>query len=597
MSWLNKVTDIAEKAENLLNKLDQNAADALKKPRIGNSTSVQSFQHGESQPTFLKQNDDRYSESGIGLSTRRYSRSIHGGASSVKSFGDRRADEDELITFLNDGKHSAVLTRSPSVVSHASISKTGRTSTPSPKEEMLPLKPSEEEKAQYSDVLKSLHLKESEIAVIRVSLQEAEESLKRKEARIMELTQENQVLRSDYKFHVSSDEDTTAALQRLTNERQREKEDFETRLNEYAKRFEKMRGEKNSLFKEIESLRMSATAMEQKLKLQDEELRLAKYNLEANKSEFDEYKQKAQKILNAKEQLLVSLKENSAESGENSSDIVELEELRCENGLLKEDVQQSQLLIYNLKADIQDLENRLREEQKSSCSQREALLEQDHKHQSVANQYREQLERIQLEYEFLQAEMRRQEEAVERKLAEKDVEMTKLMEERKWGRKYESGETEERLAALGEKLIAKQTKIERLEGEKRALSLRLERLERTHWKSEAVNGGDYSIDMHDLNAPAQHRSIFTTSVHDGFIIRLLKGILIIVDSLGTVVQSLYFLVETFGKFNSSLSLFRLRLANFLKSPVFRIFFCIYYILLHVWLFFIILTYTPEIHPL
>lgn len=73
--------------------------------------------------------------------------------------------------------------------------------------------------------------------------------------------------------------------------------------------------------------------------------------------------------------------------------------------------------------------------------------------------------------------MRRQEEAVERKLAEKDVEMTKLMEERKWGRKYESGETEERLAALGEKLIAKQTKIERLEGEKRALSIRLERLE------------------------------------------------------------------------------------------------------------------------
>lgn len=73
--------------------------------------------------------------------------------------------------------------------------------------------------------------------------------------------------------------------------------------------------------------------------------------------------------------------------------------------------------------------------------------------------------------------MRRQEEAVERKLAEKDVELMKLMEERKWGKKYDAGEAEQRLNTMGEKLIAKQTTIERLEGEKRALVLRLERAE------------------------------------------------------------------------------------------------------------------------
>lgn len=39
------------------------------------------------------------------------------------------------------------------------------------------------------------------------------------------------------------------------------------------------------------------------------QIRLAKYNLEANKNEFDEYKQRAQKILSAKENLLTSLKE------------------------------------------------------------------------------------------------------------------------------------------------------------------------------------------------------------------------------------------------------------------------------------------------
>lgn len=34
-----------------------------------------------------------------------------------------------------------------------------------------------------------------------------------------------------------------------------------------------------------------------------------KHNLEVQKNEFDEYKQKAQKVLNAKEKLLESLKE------------------------------------------------------------------------------------------------------------------------------------------------------------------------------------------------------------------------------------------------------------------------------------------------
>lgn len=39
------------------------------------------------------------------------------------------------------------------------------------------------------------------------------------------------------------------------------------------------------------------------------QIRLAKYNLESNKHEFDDYKQRAQKILFAKENLLKSLKE------------------------------------------------------------------------------------------------------------------------------------------------------------------------------------------------------------------------------------------------------------------------------------------------
>lgn len=43
--------------------------------------------------------------------------------------------------------------------------------------------------------------------------------------------------------------------------------------------------------------------------------------------------------------------------------------------------------------------------------------------------------------------------------------------------------------------------------------------------------------------------------------------------------------------------FSLRLASFMRSPMFRIFFLVYCILLHAWVFFVLFTYTPEIHPL
>lgn len=73
--------------------------------------------------------------------------------------------------------------------------------------------------------------------------------------------------------------------------------------------------------------------------------------------------------------------------------------------------------------------------------------------------------------------MRRQEEAIERKLAEKDIELMKLMEENKTSKRYEIGEMEQKISLLSEKLISKQTAIERIESEKRALELRLERAE------------------------------------------------------------------------------------------------------------------------
>lgn len=586
MSWFNKVSDFAGRAEDLLNKIDQNAADALKKPK-GSSAGGSTVPFTRVESVSSLRNESVCSEGVLESPLKRLPiRPSYAASSSGRSLGERKKEDDELIAFLNDAGRDHGSSGRSSVASHVSAANSNIPlphlspyGTQGAAGKMGSFSDSSAElKAQISDALKSLHLKESQMAVMSVRLQEAEDAVTRKETKIAELLKENDALRNNPRLHSEqlSTGDLEASLERSEAERRRERESAEAREMELVKRLERAGEEKSALLNEVQSLRTAATELELRSKQHNEEMRLAKYNLEANKHEFDEYKQKAQKILNAKEQLLASLKQNNADGSGGGANSVELEELRCERELLKEDLQQSQLVIYNLKADIQDMENRLREEQKSSCAQREALLEQNHRHLSAANQFREQMERTQLEYEFLQAEMRRQEEAVERKLAEKDVELMKLMEERKSSRKYEAGEAEQRITLMGEKLIAKQTAIERLEGEKRALTLRLERSERAYRQAEAAAVKACAVDMRETGGGSSLQRLppfLEVSSTDSSSLRVIKSVVGLIDILG------------------------LRLANFMRSPVFRLFFLIYCVLLHAWVFFVLLTYTPEIHPL
>ena len=102
---------------------------------------------------------------------------------------------------------------------------------------------------------------------------------------------------------------------------------------------------------------------EEEIRAMVEQLRLAKFNLNENKKEFDEYKNKAQKILTAKEKLVESLK---SEQGIGSSDRpvhllqAEVEEIRVERDLTKADLESAQLQVYTLRSDMEELEAQIR---------------------------------------------------------------------------------------------------------------------------------------------------------------------------------------------------------------------------------------------
>ncbi|KAL3998328.1 Golgin subfamily A member 5 protein [Acanthocheilonema viteae] len=566
MSWLAKVSHIAGRAEDLLNQIDQNAAIALKNTRkgVGKSDSTMSLIEIEGQRK-LEKPESEISET----VTKHHIRTDH--TYSVSSRIRSKKKDDDLMAYLNNS-NEPTSSRCSSVASCFSapnphIANTIRTTPDSyATEEYL--------KTQQSDALKCLHIKESQIAVMSVRLQEAEEANIKKDAQIVELSKELKLMKKELEAENSASvNDQSSSLKKLQREHDKEKEEFEKREQNYVKRLESANNESSETEKELQELRAKILKMEMSEQNLIEEIRLAKYNLEANKQEFDEYKQRAQKILSAKENLLTSLKENSCSGSDSGENNIELKELRCEVDLLKDDLQQSQFVIYNLKGDIQEMENRLRDEQRASGAQRENLLKQIHHHLSQANQYKEQMERTQLEYDFLQAEMRRQEEAVERKLAEKDIELTKVMEEKKTSKRYEIGEMEQKISLLSEKLISKQTAIERIESEKRALELRLERAQYACINAEAAAVKAVTIEMRGNNISDQSCSLFTLSHSDNVLIRMAKLAVCIFDHLG------------------------LRLAVFMRSPMFRFLFFMYCILLHAWVFFILFTYTPEIHPL
>lgn len=118
---------------------------------------------------------------------------------------------------------------------------------------------------------------------------------------------------------------------------------------------------------ECSQMKRKVTIMEDEVRAMADQLRLAKFNLSENKKEFDGYKEKAQKILQAKEKLIDSLKtEQGVSHGADRPGhlvLAELEEMKVERDLARADLEAAQLQLYNLRSDMEELENQLREEQ------------------------------------------------------------------------------------------------------------------------------------------------------------------------------------------------------------------------------------------
>uniref|UniRef100_A0A023GLY6 Putative muscle myosin heavy chain ixodes scapularis muscle myosin heavy chain n=1 Tax=Amblyomma triste TaxID=251400 RepID=A0A023GLY6_AMBTT len=453
--------------------------------------------------------------------------------------------------------------------------------------------------ARERDLTSALEAKDSQLAVLRVRLQEADQELTTKRHLVEDLREENQRLTRD-QTDLSQVQGKTVdtlrdKLAQVEEALHKEQESHRLAQAEFMQSRLKMEEEVASL---SESLTLTQKQLaEQKTLSKEASSQASSYrcSLELSRQELADYKQKAQRILQSKDKLIASLKDAASTNGSPldvsdsdgsrfsaSSAAAELESAMQECEHLRSELRRTQAHADSLTAEMHEQESSLRRELESLQEQQRELLkevkQERHQRQEAELEARQATEEI----TFLKEELRRNKEALQQRLSERECELEKLRKQimTKSMSSTSEAELEARLHALTESLIQKQTLVEALSTEKNSLVLQLERLERQLKESQshsskphtAIAGFGQADESEDSDPRARLPGMFVESPFDGSMTRKVKRAYGVIDS------------------------FSIRAGLFLRRyPLARIFILIYMGLMHFWVMIVLLTYEPEIH--
>eukprot|EP00050_Salpingoeca_kvevrii_P009790 m.4812 g.4812 ORF g.4812 m.4812 type:complete len:619 (-) comp2458_c0_seq1:163-2019(-) len=300
--------------------------------------------------------------------------------------------------------------------------------------------------------------------------------------------------------------------------------------------------------------------------------------------EFSEYKTKASRILQTKEKIIGDLKKAADEGTPLDSTNLDLVQLQREKDALDEELNGSRIEIETLHRKIQELEEQCQSDANWAENQIRDLESSLKDAQAQAEQEADSLRREIEELNAVRDETFRQKQALQVQLSDRDAELqrTKSVLTRKEQSNSQS-ELENRLHSLTENLIEKQSKIEALSSEKTALSMQLEAERRKVQEAHlAARSRDTVINV----------SSGGSSWEDGGgRIRPLSAMMAPDDSDSGMTRNFKVAVNCLDKFS-------IRLGVFLRRyPIARIFVICYMALLHTWVMIVLLTYTPEMHNL
>ncbi|XP_078090376.1 golgin subfamily A member 5 [Mustelus asterias] len=440
-------------------------------------------------------------------------------------------------------------------------------------------------RSQVDDLNEVLGAKDSQLAVLKVRLEEADQLLKtRNEALELLQSERNRILQDHSEgssLHNQALQTMQERLLETESSLKREQDGYNQMQNEFAARLSKVEFERQSLAETLTASEKKAIEEKKRADDQQQQLKVVKTSLDLAKQELMDYKQKATRILQSKEKLINSLKEGSGIEGLESHAVttMEMEELRHERDMQRDEVQKLLGHIQQLRAELQDAETQQLGEAESSREHIQELQEQINTLAGTKKELEAELERQKQEFQYTEEELHRTKNTLQTRIKDREEEIQKLRNQ--LTNKVMSSshtELENRLHQLTETLIQKQTMLEALSTEKNSLVFQLERLEQ---QLKSVQGSS-------VNGPAINVSLLENN--EG---TRMRNVPVLFSETDSAPAGMYGKVR---KAANTIDRFSIRLGIFLRRyPIARVFVIIYMVLLHLWVMIVLLTYTPEIH--
>ncbi|XP_062974049.1 golgin subfamily A member 5 [Elgaria multicarinata webbii] len=440
--------------------------------------------------------------------------------------------------------------------------------------------------AQVDDLTEAAGAKDSQLAVLKVRLQEADQLLNSRNKALETLQNEKSRILQDNcegnSLHSQALQTLQERLRDAESTLRREQESYKQMQNEFATRLSKMEAERQNLAEAVTTAERKYAEEKRRADESQQQVKGAKAALESTKLELVDYKQKATRILQSKEKLISSLKEGSGIEGLDSqtASIMELEELRHERDMQKEEVQKLRGQIQQLRTELQDMEAQQMNEAESTREQIQDWQDQIMAHKTAKQEVEAELERQKQELHYTEEELYRTKNTLQSRITDREEEIQKLRNQltNKTLSSSSQSELENRLHQLTETLIQKQTMLENLSTEKNSLVYQLERLEQQLKTVQGPSANGPSINMAGVDSGEGTR---------------MRNVPVLFSDVDVNAAGMYGKVR---KAASSIDQFSIRLGIFLRRyPIARVFVIIYMALLHLWVMIVLLTYTPEMH--
>ncbi|XP_049596710.1 golgin subfamily A member 5 [Syngnathus scovelli] len=438
-------------------------------------------------------------------------------------------------------------------------------------------------RSQVDDLNEALAAKDGQLAVLKVRLEEADQLLSSRSVALEEAQKEKTRILEDHtegsSMHSQALESMHERLQEAEQAVRREQDNFRQMQSEHTARQSRLESERQSLAEALTAA--EKRAVDEKLSVDNlqQQLRSAKSAAEAAKHELQDYKQKASRILQSKEKLISSLKEGSGLDSLDGSgaSILEIEELRHDREMQKEEIQNLQGQVHSLRTELQDLESQSLAEAETWRQQAAQFEEAQAALNRVKQELEAEVERHKQELQYVEEEQKRAQSTLQSRVKDREDEIQKLRNQLT-NKTLSSSQTEleNRLHQLTETLIQKQTMLEALGTEKSSLVFQLERLEQQLKNTQGGPAtGGAAINMSGVEGPgARQRNIpvlFSNEESPGVYGKVQKAA-------------------------STIDRFSIRLGIFLRRyPMARVFVILYMAVLHLWVMIVLLTYSPEMH--